>query len=152
MKRKKLTREGYNKLKKELNYLIKVKRKEVADELKDAASYGDLSENFSYESAKEEQSNVETRISELKETLKRAEIVGEGIMKEGVQVGSVIEVEVEGKKKELSIVGETESDPFKGKISCDSPIGKSLIGKKVGDTCLIKTPGGLKEYKITKIA
>ncbi len=145
------TKTGLEKLKKELSYLEKEKRKEVADKLKFAASFGDLSENSAYDDAKNEQNILETRISKLRETIKDAKII-EG--KEGedfVQVGSRLEVEINGGKKELEIVGGAEADPVNGKISCDSPLGKAFLNKKSGDTCTVKTPAGEKKFKILKI-
>ncbi len=148
----KLTKEGYKKLQDELNYLEKEKRKEVADKLKHAASYGDLSENAAYEDAKEEQSSVETRIVKLKQTLKNAEVVKRDKNASWVQIGSRVTVEVNGKKKKFEIVGGTESNPFTGKISCQSPIGKALLKKPEGAKTKVETPAGEKVYKIVKIS
>ncbi len=145
------TKKGLEKLKKELIYLEKEKRKEVADKLKFAASFGDLSENSAYDDAKNEQNILETRISKLRETIKGAKIIEEKEGEDRVHVGSRLEVKIDGKKKELEIVGGAEADPVNSKISCDSPMGKAFLNKKSGDTCVVKTPSGEKTYKILKI-
>jgi len=147
----KLTKEGYRKLEEELEHLQKVKRKEVADKLKKAAAQGDLSENAAYENAKDEQSSVETRISKLKGMLKNAEIVKKDANAGWVQIGSKVKVKVNGGEKVFEIVGGTESDPFEGKISYQSPIGKALLKKPVGAKCEVETPQGVKTYKILEI-
>ncbi len=151
--KKRFTKEGLEKIKKELRHLEKEKRKEVADKLKFAASFGDLSENSAYEDAKNEQSMLETRIAKLRETIKEAEIIessnGE---EEFVQIGSEIEVETgDGTRKVLEIVGGNDSDPMKGKVSCESPMGKVFLDKKEGEFCTVSTPAGEKEFKIIRI-
>ncbi len=146
------TKEGLENLKKELLYLEKEKRKEVADKLKHAASFGDLSENAAYDDAKSEQSMLETKIAKLRDTIKEATIVES--LKNGtdlVQIGSKIEVELEGEKKRIEIVSSAEASPIDGKISCESPMGSSFLGKKVGDICRVETPKGVKNFKIIKI-
>jgi transcription elongation factor GreA len=148
----KLTKKGYEKLQNELKDLEKNKRKEVAENLKKAAAYGDLSENAAYEDAKEQQSNLETKILKLKQTIKNAEIVEHDDNADWVQVGSKVTVEADGKKKEFTIVGGTESDPFEGKISCQAPLGKSLLKKPKGASCKVETPKGQKTYKILDIS
>ncbi len=145
------TKKGLEKLKKELEYLEKEKRKEVAEKLKFAASFGDLSENSAYDDAKNEQNILETKISKLRETIKEAHIIEEKEGKDFVQIGSKIKIKSGGEAKEIEIVGGTEADPFAGKISCDSPMGKAFLDKKEGEECVIKTPGGEKKYKILKI-
>ena len=151
--KKKLTKESYEELKEELEYLQNEKRKEVAEKLKKAKEYGDLSENAAYESAKEEQTNVEGRIAELKEMVKSAEIIERDENADWVQIGSRVTVEIDGEKeKDLEIVDGTQSDPFEGKISFESPIGKALLEKPVGATCKVETPSGEKTYKILDIS
>jgi transcription elongation factor GreA len=145
------TKEGIDKLKKELAYLEKEKRKEVAENLKFAASFGDLSENAAYDDAKNEQNVLETKIAKLRETIKEATVVKGNVGNTFVQIGSQIEVVFDNKKQKIEIVGGSESDPFLGKISCESPMGKSFLNKKEGDTCLVKTPKGERVFKITKI-
>lgn len=150
--KKKLTKKGYEKLEKELEYLQKERRKEVADKLKKAAAYGDLSENAAYEDAKEEQSSLETKISKLKQIIKNSEIVKRDVNADWVQIGSRVKVEVGGKRQEFEIVDGTESDPFNGKISCESPIGKALLKKPKGAKEKVETPRGEKTYKILEIS
>jgi transcription elongation factor GreA len=145
------TKEGVEKLKKELSYLEKEKRKEVAEKLKFAASFGDLSENSAYDDAKNEQNILETKISKLRETIKNATVFESNEKKDFIQIGSLIEVESNGKKNKIEIVGGTDADPFSGKISCDSPMGKAFIGKKKGAICMVQTPSGEKKFKILKI-
>ncbi len=149
--KKYFTKEGIEKLKKELSYLEKEKRKEVADQLKFAASFGDLSENSAYDDAKNEQNILETKISKLRETIKEATIFESNDVKDVVQIGMKIEIETGGKKSIIEIVGGTDSDPSSGKISCDSPMGKSFLGKKKGDLCIVQTPSGEKKFKMLKI-
>lgn len=145
------TKEGLEKLKKELNYLEKEKRKEVAEKLKFAASFGDLSENSAYDDAKNEQTMLETQIAKLKDTIKEAEVVESNKEGDLVQIGSKIEIESEGEKRTLEIVSGNSADPLNGKISCESPLGKAFLGKSEGDLCLVDTPSGEKEYKILRI-
>ncbi len=149
--KKTFTRSGLEKLKKELVFLEKEKRREVAEKLKTAAAFGDLSENSAYEEAKNEQTVLETRIAKLREMIKDAQVVDSKSGTDIVQIGSKILTEINSKTSQFEIVGETESDPFQGKISCDSPIGRSFLGKKKGDVCIVKTPSGEKSYKIKEI-
>ncbi len=149
---KRFTKEGLDKLKKELQHLEKDVRKEVAEKLKFAASFGDLSENSAYEDAKSEQSMLETRIAKLRETIKDATVIEKNNGEEFVQIGSVIEIgTTDGKDRVLEIVGGNDSDPMKGKISCESPMGKAFLDRKVGEVCIVMTPAGRKEFKILKI-
>ncbi len=138
-------------MKKELLFLEKTKRKEVAEKLKTAAAFGDLSENSAYEDAKNEQSMLETRISKVRDIIKNAQVIEMDEESDFVQIGSKIIVETERGKNEFEIVGGTEADPFKGKISCDSPLGIAFLKKKEGDICSIETPSGKKSYKIIKV-
>jgi transcription elongation factor GreA len=145
------TKEAIEKLKKELYRLENEKRNEVAEKLKYAASFGDLSENSAYDEAKDEQNMLESKISQLRQTIKEATI----IEKEGggsiVQMGSKITVESDGEEDVFEIVSGTEADPLNGKISCESPIGKSFLGRSIGDECSISTPSGEVKYKIKTI-
>ena len=149
-----LTQEGYDKIVAEHDELVSVKRAEVAERIKEAISYGDISENAEYDSAKNEQAELEERIHELEEMLRKAKIVSEEEMK-GDKVNIGLKVTVKdtdtGEKEVFSIVGATESDPFSGKISTESPVGKALIGKKKGETVAIEIPDGIVNYKIMKI-
>ena len=149
-----LTQEGYDKIVAEYEDLVSVKRAEVAERIKEAISYGDISENAEYDSAKNEQAELEERIHELEEMLRKAKIVSEEEMK-GDKVNIGLKVTVKdidtGEKEVFSIVGATESDPFSGKISTESPVGKALIGKKKGETVAVEIPDGVINYKIMKI-
>lgn len=149
-----LTQEGYDKIVAEYDELVSVKRAEVAERIKEAISYGDISENAEYDSAKNEQAELEERIRQLEEMLRKAKIVQEEDVK-GDKVNIGLKVTVKdidtGDKEVFSIVGATESDPFNGKISTESSVGKALIGKKKGETVSIEVPDGIINYKIMKI-
>ncbi len=147
------TKEGLDKLKNELDYLKKTRQKEVAEDINKAASYGDLSENAAYHSAKEELAFMRGRIAELEDIIKKAKVADEIIKsKTGeVVIGSTIEVECNGEKEKVIVVSLDEADPMVGKISYQSPLGKVLCGKKVGDEVEIETPRGKVKYKILAI-
>lgn len=151
-----ITKEGLEKLKEELNYLKEIKRKEVAERLKEAISYGDLSENAEYEEAKNEQAFVEGRIMELEEKIKYAKIIDEKVKKGAVvQLGSHVVIQSLSSKskteEEYVIVGSTEADPISHKISNVSPVGKALLDRRAGDTVKVAAPAGMVEYKIVKV-
>jgi len=137
----------------ELKDLKTKKRIEVADRLKAAKEFGDLSENSEYTEAREEQQRVEQRIFELEDMLKKAEIIekkgGSGGI---VRVGSVVEVSKGAKKLKYEIVGSSEADPLSGKISNESPLGESFLGCKEGDIVVVTTPAGEHKYKIEKVS
>lgn len=148
-----VTREGLKKLQEELDYLKNIRRKEIAARLKEAISYGDLSENSEYEEAKNEQAFVEGRILELEEKVKYAKIIDAKHQKEKggvVGLGSVVRIRElsTNREEEYTLVGSTEADSLQRLISNDSPIGKVLIEKKVGDVVSYKAPGGKFQYKI----
>jgi transcription elongation factor GreA len=149
-----MTQAGKEKLEQELEYLKSVKRKEVVERIKIARSFGDLSENSEYDSAKEEQAFVEGRITTLENMIRNAKIIQEEEMA-GDIVGlgrSVTFVELpDGDEETYTIVGSAEADPFEGKISNDSPIAKSLIGRTVGDEVIVQTPGGEMNVRIVSI-
>ncbi len=149
-----MTQEGYDRIVERLNYLKSVARQEVADKIAEARSYGDLRENSEYDIAREEQANVEAEIFELENKLKHSEIIdNKKVNTNKVDIGctvSVINLKM-NKTFEYKIVGDTDADPINGLISNDSPIGAGLMGKKVGETALIKTPTGIVQYKINKI-
>lgn len=151
MKDVQLTNEGFEKLKKELSELTKVKRPYAVERLHKARAMGDLSENSEYSAAKDELAFVEGRIQEIEEILKTVRVVENHNGSSHVDVGSKVEVEVNGIKEIFQIVGEFEADPLNKKLSNTSPIGKSLIGKKVGDTVEIEVPAGKINYKIVEI-
>ncbi len=147
-----LSKEKYKELGEELNFLKTKKRKDLADTLEHAKSLGDLSENAEYQEAREEQGNTEKRILDLEEILKNAVMV-EKHHSNDVEVGSVVIVKKEGEKEEkkFQIVGSEETDMTFGKISNNSPLGASLMGKKKGDIASFKTPRGEVKYKIIGI-
>ncbi|WP_100331653.1 transcription elongation factor GreA [Bacillus xiapuensis] len=149
-----MTEEGKAKLQEELEYLKTVKRKEVVERIKIARSFGDLSENSEYDSAKEEQAFVEGRIGTIETMIRNAKIIDEEAMDpDVVSLGKTVSfIELpDGEEESYTIVGSAEADPFEGKISNDSPIAKSLIGKKVGDEVSVNTPGGEMSVKIVSI-
>ena len=149
-----LTQEGYDKIVAEHEELVSVKRAEVAARIKEAISYGDISENAEYDSAKNEQAELEEKIHELEEILRKAKIVqDEDVKGDTVNIGLKVTVQDldTGDIEVYSIVGATESDPFNGKISTDSSVGKGLIGKKKIDTVAIEVPDGVINYKIMNI-
>ncbi len=138
-------------LKAELEELKTTKRIEIAERLKRAKEYGDLSANAEYDSAREEQSDIEDRIDELEDLIKNASVIQKGGRSDFVDVGSEVEVEVNKKTKKFSIVGSSEAKPEEGLISNESPIGKALVGKKVGDIAVVSAPAGEIKYKIISI-
>ncbi len=151
-----VTKEGLEKLKEELQNLKDVKRVEVAERLKEAISYGDLSENAEYEEAKNEQAFVEGRIIEVEEKIKYAKIIDSSSHKAAtVQLGSTVVIQNVSDKKsdeeEYTIVGSTEADPIKHKVSNVSPVGKALLDRKAGEVVKVVAPAGMIEYKIVKI-
>ncbi|AEH53855.1 MULTISPECIES: transcription elongation factor GreA [Heyndrickxia] len=147
-----MTQDGKEKLEQELEYLKTVKRKEVVERIKIARSFGDLSENSEYDSAKEEQAFVEGRITTIENMIRNAKII-EDDGTDTVSLGkSVTFVELpDGEEETYTIVGSAEADPFEGKISNDSPIAKSLLGKSVGEEVTVQTPGGDMRVKIISI-
>ena len=149
-----LTQEGYDKIVAELEELVAVRRKEISERLKEAISYGDLSENAEYDAAKNEQAELEERILKLENMIRKATIINEDEMSsDRVRVGltvKVLDVE-ENEEMEFTIVGSTEADPFEGKISNESEVGKNLLGKQKGDTVQIVVPDGLLTYKVIDI-
>jgi len=149
-----MTQAGKEKLEQELEQLKTVKRKEVVERIKIARSFGDLSENSEYDSAKEEQAFVEGRITTLENMIRNAKIIQEDeVSTDAVSLGRTVTfVELpDGDEESYTIVGSAEADPFEGKISNDSPIAKSLMGKKVGDEVTVQTPGGEMNVRITTI-
>jgi transcription elongation factor GreA len=150
-----MTVEGKEKLEQELEYLKTVKRKEVVERIKVARSFGDLSENSEYDSAKEEQAFVEGRITTLENMIRNAKIIeDDGTNSNVVSLGKTVTfIELpDGEEESYTIVGSAEADPFEGKISNDSPIAKSLLGKQVSDQVTVQTPGGEMFVKIIKIS
>jgi transcription elongation factor GreA len=146
-----LTKEKLAELKEELETLKGEKRQEIAERLKTAKDYGDLSENSEYSEAREEQAKVETRIFELEEMLKQISIIEKGGDSNEVGVGSTVTVSKGSSSFKYVIVGSNETNPEEGRISNESPLGQALIGHKVGDSVDFNTPAGEVVYKITKI-
>lgn len=149
-----LTPEGLKKLEEELEHLKSVKRREVAERIKIAIGYGDISENSEYEDAKNEQAFVEGRIITLEKMLRNARIINnEDVDVNTVSIGSIVilkDMEF-GDTVEYNIVGTAESDPFKNKISNESPVGKAILGKKKGSTVDVNVPAGTIQYQIIDI-
>ncbi|MFH1900265.1 MAG: transcription elongation factor GreA [Patescibacteria group bacterium] len=148
-----LTKEGYKKLKKELEYLINTKRKEVADRIQSAKELGDLSENAEYSDAKDEQAFLEGKIAETTNVLHHADIIENSrVKKEIVEVGCTLEVkDGKGQHKTYKIVGSKEADPSSGLISNESPIGRAFLGGKVNDTVEFQAPKGIIKFEIISI-
>lgn len=149
-----MTYEGIKKLEDELEYLKTVKRREIMEKIKVALSFGDLSENSEYDSAKNEQAFVEGRIVQLENMLKNATIVDEEEIPPGVVgIGSIVKVKDYDFDEEVEylIVGSAEADPINNKISNESPVGKGLVGKKAGDVVEVQVPDGVSKYQILSI-
>ena len=149
-----LTYQGLKKLEDELQELKVVKRKEVAQKIKEAREQGDLSENAEYDAAKDEQRDIEARIEDIEKILKNAEVVvEEEVELDKISVGCIVRIlDCEfDEELEYKIVGSTEANSLKGKISNESPVGRALIGAKVGDTVKVETQVGDLEYKVLEI-
>jgi transcription elongation factor GreA len=145
-----ITAAGKLDLQKELDEL-KASRGAVAQRIADARSQGDITENSEYDEALNQQSQLEARIAEIEDILQNATLIKNG-GNGHVAVGGTVELQSGGKKVQYTIVGSVEADPLEGKISDESPTGKALLGKKVGDSVEIKAPSGAVTYKITKIS
>ncbi len=149
-----LTFTGLKKLEEELHDLKVVRRKEVAGKIKEAREQGDLSENAEYDAAKDEQRDIEARIEEIEKILKNVEVVDEDeVDLDKISVGCKVKVyDIEfDEEMEFSLVGSSEANSLKGKISNESPVGKALIGAKVGDVVEVETQAGLIQYKVLEI-
>lgn len=143
--------EGLEKLKRELEQLKTVKRREIASRLEAAKALGDLSENAEYQEAKEAQSLNEANILELEDMLRDVVVIRKPEHTSTVQIGSTIEVESSHGQETFTIVGSEEADPILGKISNESPMGRSFLGRSAGETVDIKTPRGSESYQVRKI-
>ncbi|MFW5996168.1 MAG: transcription elongation factor GreA [Halanaerobiaceae bacterium] len=149
-----LTEEGYKNLEEELDYLVNVKRREVAKRIKVAREFGDISENSEYDEAKNEQAFVEGRIKEIQNMLRNARVVkDEEVSSETVNIGTTVHLRDLDSEEEFSytIVGSAEADPLNFKISNESPIGKAILGHGVGDIVKVDVPSGITSYKILSI-
>ena len=149
------TKKGFQEMQEKLDYLISVKRNEIADQIAIARSFGDLSENAEYDEAKKEQAAVESEILGIEEAIRNAVILEEGDIKtDKVGIGTLVTVEdVEtGEKEAFTIVGARENNPYENKISSESPIGAALLGAKKGSKVTIQIPAGELVYKVVKIS
>lgn len=149
-----LTREGYDNIVNEHDYLVAVKRAEVAERIKEAISYGDISENAEYDAAKNEQAELEERVLKLENLMRKAKIIDESqVSQDQVSVGHKIKVKnvEDNEEMEFVIVGSTEADPFEGRISNESLVGAALLGQRIGETVEIQVPDGIIHYEILSI-
>jgi transcription elongation factor GreA len=149
-----LTPEGLEKLKQEIEYLSTTKRREVADRIKEAREFGDISENSEYDDAKNEQAMLESRIATLEDKLRSASVINPSeLSADVVRVGSQVQVtDDQGKSLTYTIVGSTEADPSANRLSNESPVGKALVGRKQGDAVKVTLPSGKqRELKVNKI-
>ncbi len=151
MKKIQVTQEGFENLQKELKELVDFKRPAVLDRLAKARAMGDLRENSEYSASKEEQGFIEGRIMELEQLLKNVEIVTASGQAGTIEIGTAVVVDTPNGTDTFYIVGEFEADPMNKKLSQTSPIGKALIGKKVGDTVEVEVPAGKLTYKIIEV-
>ena len=150
-----LTREGYEKLEKELDYYVSVRRNEISEQIAIARGFGDLSENAEYDEAKNEQSRIEAKIVEMENTLRNCIVVEDDeVRTDVVGVGNAVKVYNETLKTEqvITIVGANETEPAKLKISSDSPIGAALLGSKVGDLVTVEVPMGIMKMNVLEIS
>jgi len=151
--RYKMSQERLEDLKKELNYLETVREREVSEQIKEARSFGDLSENSEYDEAKTEQGKLYSRIAEIHDLIEHAEIVETKEATNAVSLGSCVKVECtnDGEQEEYIVVGSQEANPMEGRISDDSPFGRGLLGHVVGDTVTVAAPAGELQFKIISI-
>ncbi len=149
-----VTREGFQKLQEELHHLTEVRRGEIADRIRQAREFGDISENSEYDDAKNEQYLLERRISEVQRRLRNAKIVDpSGVDTGAVDLGTRVTLRVVGKDTErtFQIVGANESDPGSGKLSHASPVGRAVLKRRVGEKVTVSTPRGATEYEIVNV-
>ena len=148
-----LTPEGLERLTEELETLSTVRRREVAERIKEAREFGDIAENSEYDDAKNEQAMLESRIAQLEEKLRSAQVINAAdISTDAVQIGSIVHVKDEkGKSTKYTIVGSAEAKPSEMRLSNESPVGKALLGRKRGEEVVFATPKGQRKLKITKI-
>jgi transcription elongation factor GreA len=149
-----LTNKGKEKIESELEHLKTVRRKEISERIKQAIEFGDITENSEYDEAKNEQAQIEERIMKLDNILKKAVIIDEDdISTEVVSIGSTVSLRENGDVEEVryTIVGSAEADPYEMKISNESPVGRALLGKRVGDKVEVQIPDGITMYEVVKI-
>ena len=149
-----LTPEGLENLKKEIEHLSTTKRREVAQRIKEAREFGDISENSEYDDAKNEQAMLEARIAQLEDKLRSAQVINASELDSNVvRVGSLVSGKDDrGKEFRYTIVGSTEADPLNGRLSNESPVGKALVGRAKGDTVTVPAPRGERRLTISEIA
>jgi transcription elongation factor GreA len=149
-----LTPEGLEKLKQEIEHLSVTRRREVAERIKEAREFGDITENSEYDDAKNEQAMLESRIAQLEDKLRSAQVIDASELDNNVvRVGSLVSVKDEKNKAyQYTIVGSTEADPSANRLSNESPVGKALIGRKKGDAVSVPTPKGERKLTISKIS
>ena len=147
-----ISRDGLEKLRRELDEVVTTRRPEVAQRIHDAKEHGDLSENAEYEDAKNEQAFVEGRIQTLEALIKNATIIDEHHSIDHVQIGSTVTVKGPDGEERFTIVGSTEARPTEGRISNESPVGRALLGRKKGDSVSVRVPAGDISYTILAIA
>ncbi len=147
----KLTQGKYDELKQELITLRTVKEREIAEQIKEARSHGDLSENSEYDEAKNEQGKLYSRMAELENILDNAVIIDESAMGKGVGIGVKVTLDCNGVEREYTIVGSQEANPRAGRLSDESPIGKAILGKHEGDEVKVETPSGVMNVRIITI-
>ena len=153
MAEQKYTREGFEKLKEEYELRTKVERERILNAIAEARSFGDLSENAEYDAARNDQAKNETRILELEELIQHAIVVDDAAVDHNVVgLGSYVKVEKNGEEVQYKIVGSNEADPFENKISDMSPVGRALIGAKVGDTVKVETPARVVTMKVLHVS
>lgn len=149
----KLSKERYDALKEELNYMKTVREKEVADQIKEARSFGDLSENSEYDEAKNEQGKLFSRMAEIENILANCEVIQDVVKADVVKTGAhlvVLDMD-DNTEEEYHLVGSQEADPYQKRISDESPFGKALLGCKAGEIVSVDAPAGVLKYKIIKI-
>ena len=147
-----LTQKRLSELKQELDEMKTKKRLEVAEQLRQAKELGDLSENSEYLEAREEQTRLERQIVEIEDILRNVTIIKEGTSREKVEIGSTVEVVRDKKQLSFIIVGSEEAKPEEGRISNESPLGRELLGHRVGDSIAVDAPNGKVQYKVVKIS
>jgi transcription elongation factor GreA len=147
----KLTKDKFEELKEELHRLRTVREREVAEQIKEARSFGDLSENSEYDEAKNEQGKLYSRIAEIENILANHIIIDENSMGKGVSMGVKVTLSINGAEREYSIVGSQEANPRAGRLSDESPIGKAIMGKHEGDEVSVETQAGVMVCKIVAI-
>lgn len=147
-----ITQESHDKIEKELEYLKSTKRAEIAEHIKVALSFGDISENAEYDEAKNEQAQLEERILKLENILRTSVIIDESKLKtDQVNLGSKVKVKIDGEIENITIVGKSDSDPSNGKISTEAPIGKALLNKMAGDKMDVNVPDGVLHIEVIEV-